>query len=339
LNRSVWRLVVVGIAAALVGALIMYAIVKPPAKEEAADEKPAANRVTIENGEPTITLDAEIQQKIGLTTSKAGASQQSEELQLFGTVVDVQELASVANQIAAARAQYDQSMAKGTYDRAEFSRLKTLNADNKNVSDRALQESAATVATDDAAVKSAAATLDAAINAARQRFGPIVGESLQSRGGLGSNLLSLRETLVQIALPVGTPPPKAIQVIASDGSKISASFIGIAPRVDPRLQGASYFYLAPGGKLASGMNVTAHFAGSQSVGGATVPGDAVVSFQGKSCVYIKRDPTHFVRREISIAAPVTGGFFVTNVPAGTDVVTGGAQQLLSEEMRSQLHEE
>ena len=338
MNRSVWRLVIVGIAAALVGALIMYAVIKPAPKEEAADEKPAANRVTIENGEPTITLDAETQEKIGLTTSKTAASQQSEELQLFGTVVDVQELASAANQIAAARAQYDQSMAKGTYDRAELTRLKTLNADNKNVSDRAVQESAAAVATDDAAVKSAAAALDASINAARQRFGPVVGESLQSGGGLGSNLLSLRQTLVQIAMPVGTPPPKAIQVVSSDGSKISASFIGIAPRVDPRLQGAGYFYLAPGGKLAAGMNITARFAGSQSASGAVAPGDAVVSYQGKSWLYIKRDATHFVRREISIATPVSGGFFVTNVPAGADVVTGGAQQLLSEEMRSQLHE-
>jgi len=339
LNRSVWRLVIVGIAAALVGALIMYAIVKPAPKEDAADEKPAAKRVTIENGEPTITLDAETQEKIGLTTSKTTVSQQSEELQLFGTVVDVQELAATSNQIAAARAQYDQSMAKGTYDRAELSRLKTLNADNKNVSDRAVQESAATVAADDAAVRSAAAALDASINGARQRFGPIVGEALQSGSGLGSNLLSLRQTLVQIAMPVGTSPPKAIQVVASDGSGVSASFIGIAPRVDPRLQGASYFYLAPGGRLAAGMNVTARFAGSQSVSGAVAPGDAVVSFQGKSWLYIKRDPTHFVRREISIATPVSGGFFVTNVPAGTDVVTGGAQQLLSEEMRSQLHEE
>ena len=58
----------------------MYAIVKPAAKEDAADEKPAAKRVTIENGEPTITLDAETQEKIALTTSKTTVSQQSEEL-------------------------------------------------------------------------------------------------------------------------------------------------------------------------------------------------------------------------------------------------------------------
>ena len=333
------RLIVVALAAALVGALITYAIVRPPAKDADEAAKPAEQRVAIENGEPTINLDAATQQKISLATTPVGASQQSEQMQLFGTVVDVQEIASLANQIAGARAQYDQAIAKGAFDRAELSRLRTLNADNKNVSDRAVQEAAATVAADDAAVKSAAATLDAAVNSARQRFGFIVGNSLISQAGLAQNLLSMRQTLVQIAMPVGTAAPRAVNVVANDGSTVAAQFLGIAPRVDPRLQGASYFYLAPGGKLSAGMNVTARFAGTQAMSGAIVPSDAVVSFQGKSWIYIKRDPTHFVRREISISAPAGGGFFVTNVPAGSEVVTNGAQQLLSEEMRSQLHEE
>ena len=128
-------------------------------------------------------------------------------------------------------------------------------------------------------------------------------------------------------------------MIASDGTSIPAKLLAPAPRVDPRLQGASYFYLAPGGKLAAGMNVTARFAGSRAISGVIVPSESVVSFEGKSWAYLKRDATHFTRREVSIATPVSGGFFVTNVPAGSEVVTTGAQQLLSEEMRSQLHEE
>jgi multidrug efflux pump subunit AcrA (membrane-fusion protein) len=130
-----------------------------------------------------------------------------------------------------------------------------------------------------------------------------------------------------------------VKISTPDGTTVAADSLGIAPRVDPRLQGATFFYLAPGGKLSAGMNVTARFAGTQAMSGAIVPSDSVVSFQGKSWVYIKRDPTHFVRREVSIRNPAGGGFFVTNVPAGSEVVTNGAQQLLSEEMRSQLHEE
>jgi hypothetical protein len=334
------RLIAVGIAAALVGALITYVIVRPPAKEADADAaKPDEQKITIQNGEPTITVDEATQQKIGLTAAPVSASKQSEQMQLFGTVLDVQELTSAASQIANARAQYDQAMAKGTYDRAELGRLRTLNADNKNVSDRAVQEAAANAAADDAAIKSSAAALEAAVNAARQKFGPLIGNEIASQSGLYQQIVAMQRALVQIAIPPGTPAPHTIQIVAPDGSTIAASTLGIAPRVDPKLQGASYFYLAHGGRLASGMNVTAHFAGAQSMSGVVVPNDAVVSFEGRSWVYVKRDASHFSRREISTAAPTAGGFFVTNVPAGAEVVTNGAQQLLSEEMRSQLHED
>jgi hypothetical protein len=333
------RLIVVGIAAALVGALITYAIVRPPAKEADDAAKPAEQRITVENGEPTINLDAETQQKIGLATTPVSASQQSEQMQLFGTVVDVQELATVASQIANARTQYDQAMLKGAFDRKQLSRLRVLNADNKNVSDRAVQEAEAALASDDAAVKSSAIALEAAVNSARQRFGTVVGNALTSHNALSDNLLSMRQTVVQMTIPVGMAAPHTVKIAAPDGTMVTADSIGIAPRVDPRLQGASYFYLAPGGKLSAGMNVTARFAGTQTRSGAIVPSDAVVSFQGKSWVYIKRDSTHFVRREVSIDTPVSGGFFVANVPPGSQLVTNGAQQLLSEEMRSQLHEE
>ena len=325
------------IAAAVIGALITFVIMRPHGQGEAAEAAPP-QRVAIENGEPTITLDAETQQKIGLATTPVAATQQTEELQLFGNVVDVQELAALENQVAAARGQMEQARAKATFDRAELARLRTLNADNKNVSDRAVQEVASAVAGDDAGIAAANAALQAAVSTATQRFGAVVANALMTQSQLYRDLISMRQMLVQIALPPGTPPPQTLSIVASDAGSVPARFLSVAPRVDPRLQGATYFYVAPGGRLAAGMNVVAHFAGSHKAAGVTVPSDAVVTFEGKSWIYFRRDATHFVRREISVAAPSQGGFFVTNIPPGTPVVTNGAQQLLSEEMRAQLHE-
>lgn len=327
MNRSTLRLAAIVIAAALAGALITYMIVHPAEKSAEGDAAPA-QRVTIENGEPTITLDQATQQKISLVTTPVSSSQQTEELQLFGNVVDVQELAALENQLAAARAQGEQARAKASFDRAELARLRVLNADNKNVSDRAVQESAASVAADDAAAASAAVSTQAALSTAMQRFGPVVANALAARSALYQNLISLRQVLVQIVLPQGTTAPRTLRIENAS----QATLLSVAPRVDPKLQGTSYFYVAPGGKLSAGMNVTAHFAGKHAVEGVVVPSDAVVSFAGKSWVYIKRDATHFVRREVP-------GLFVTNIPPGSEVVTTGAQQLLSEEMRAQLHEE
>ncbi|HSP34094.1 MAG TPA: hypothetical protein VLU46_07265, partial [Thermoanaerobaculia bacterium] len=126
--------------------------------------------------------------------------------------------------------------------------------------------------------------------------------------------------------------PAALTIAAGDGSTVNGRLLSIAPRVDPKLQGASYFYLAAGGRLAPGMNVVARFTGPAVLTGVTIPADAIVSWQGRTWVYVRRDPTHFSRREVA-------GQFATNIPAGTQVVTTGAQQLLSQEMRSQLGEE
>ncbi|HEY8181317.1 MAG TPA: hypothetical protein VII32_03700 [Thermoanaerobaculia bacterium] len=336
MNRSNLRVIAMVVAAAVIGALITFVIMRP--HSEGGPDAAPPQRVTIENGEPTIVLDAETQQKIGLATTPVTAGQQAEELQLFGNVVDVQELAALENQVAAAKGQAEQARAKGTFDRAELARLRTLNADNKNVSDRAVQEAASTVAGDDAAMAAAAAALQAATSTATQRFGPLVANALMAQSQLYRDLISLRQLLVQIALPPATAPPQTLHLTASDGGSVPARLLSVAPRVDPRLQGTSYFYVAPGGRLAAGMNVVAHFAGSQKSSGVTVPSDAVVTFEGRSWIYFRRDATHFVRREISVAAPSQGGFFVTNLPPGTAVVTNGAQQLLSEEMRAQLHE-
>ncbi len=340
MSRAMLRLILIAVAAAVAGALITYAIVHPKrgggdANEEAA--APAPQRVAVVNGEAIVTLDVPAQQKIGLAMTAVQPARQTQQLQLFGAVIDVQELVTLENQAAQGRAQAEQAQAKAAADRTELGRLRVLNADNKNVSDLAVQQAAATVAADDAAVTSANAALHAALSTVTQRFGSRIAAAVESQSPLYQDLISLRQKLIEMSLPPGTAPPQSVVVTAADGSSVDATLLAPAPRVDPRLQGTTFFYVAPGGKLPAGMNVVARYSGSQATPGVLVPNAAVVSYQGQSWVYVRRDATHFARIEISIATSLPGGFFVTNIPAGTELVTTGAQQLLSEEMRAQLH--
>jgi len=252
-------------------------------------------------------------------------------------VVDVQELAAIEKQLATARADADQARAKAAYDRAELTRLRTLYRDARIVSQRDVQQAAAAVAIDDAAVTSATAAINAASSDAVQRFGPVLAKAIASRSALYQDLVSMRQMLVEITFPPGTTAPQTVRLTAAGGSVAPARFLSAAPRVDPRLQGASDFYVAAGGKLAAGMNVVAHLPGGSAAAGVIVPENAVVSFKGRSWIFVRSDATHFARREVSIANPLPGGFFVAGIPAGTEVVTTGAQQLLSEEMRAGLH--
>ncbi|HSP35390.1 MAG TPA: hypothetical protein VLU46_13835, partial [Thermoanaerobaculia bacterium] len=121
------RVILVAIAAAIVGALIALAVTHKDAKGDPDDEavapKAVAKSVTIENGEPTVQIDEKTQQANGLTTAPVVAGQQAQQVQLFGNVVDVQELAAMQSQLATARAQLQQANARAAADRAELGRL------------------------------------------------------------------------------------------------------------------------------------------------------------------------------------------------------------------------
>ena len=314
------RIVLIAIASAAVGALIMFAFLHRGAADEAPPPK-EEQRVAVENGEPTVTLDDETQKKIGIVTTPVTAAATTEELQAFGNVIDVKELADFANQYAAAHAQQQQAQSKASFDERELQRLRTLNADNRNVSDRAVQEAAANVAADNGQAAAAAAAMQGATTAVVQRFGTTIANALANHSPLYQNLIAMHDVLVELAMPAGVAAPNVVKI-----DDVNATLLSIAPRVDPKLQGRTFFYLASSAKLSAGMNVVARIPTSRGVSRVIVPPDAVVSWQGRSWVYVRRAPTKFARIDASA------------IKAGDEVVTTGAQQLLSEEMRSQLHE-
>jgi hypothetical protein len=337
------RIIIIAIASAIVGALIAVVFLKKGSAAESAAATPPAEqpRVVVENGEPTINLDEDTQKKIGIATTRLTTANTTEELEAFGNVVDVKELADFANQYAAARSQQQQALAKAAFDERELQRLRTLNADNKNVSDRAVQEAAAMVAADNGQAAAANAAMQGTTAAVAQRFGPTIANALANRTALYQNLVSMHEVLVELAMPNGVAAPQTVRINAGPpasttsgnaatgggaSSVVVATLLSTAPRVDPKLQGRTFFYLASGARLSAGMNVAALIPTSRGISRVVVPPDAVVSWEGRSWVYVRRAPAKFARIDVGAAK------------AGDEVVTTGAQQLLSEEMRSQLHE-
>ena len=69
----------------------------------------------------------------------------------------------------------------------------------------------------------------------------------------------------------------------------------------------------------------------------TVPAAAVVWWQDRAWVYQRTEPDKFVRVEIATDLPAPGGgYIVAGMPHDVEIVTSGAQLLLSEEFRSQI---
>jgi hypothetical protein len=70
-----------------------------------------------------------------------------------------------------------------------------------------------------------------------------------------------------------------------------------------------------------------------------VPGSALVRSEGAVWVYRQSGSTEFERVPISLESPLEDGWFVSHgLKAGDQVVTTGAQALLSEELKGQAGE-
>ena len=125
---------------------------------------------------------------------------------------------------------------------------------------------------------------------------------------------------------------------ADNGLRANARFVSLAPKTDPRIQGISFLYIAPAQSgLLPGMNILAFLSSGSMVDGTNVPASSIVWWQGRAWIYVRTGPERFVRREIATDTPApTSGYIVKGLPGNAEVVTQGAQMLLSEEFRSQI---
>jgi hypothetical protein len=149
-------------------------------------------------------------------------------------------------------------------------------------------------------------------------------------------ILDQSEVLVQMTMLPGLTyeAPKTISLEILGGTRTQASLVSTFPRVDPRIQGRSFLYVAharPG--LTPGVNLLAHLSIGNPMKGQIVPTSAVVWSEGKAWVYQQTAADRFARRAVPTDIPLERGFFVAEgFSPGDKLVVQGAQALLSEEL-------
>ncbi|MDE2497398.1 MAG: multidrug transporter, partial [Xanthomonadaceae bacterium] len=142
-------------------------------------------------------------------------------------------------------------------------------------------------------------------------------------------------------LPSGrelSPPPATAYIQIDKTSRAPIVLVSAAARTDPKIQGVSFLYLvsAQSGVLP-GMNVLALLPSGSAIKGQIVPASAIVWWQDRAWAYRRTAASTFTRIEISTDHPAPGGgFVVTTLPNGAQIVTRGSQLLLSEEFRAQI---
>jgi hypothetical protein len=309
---------------------------------EAEREAPvqAQSRVVSKNGKTILTFDAAAQHTNGIVTAPLSHDKRSIELQATGVVLQLQPILDLKSSYNTTSVDLVKARAAARASLAEYERLRQLNQDGKNASDKAVETARATSESDAALVQNVEQSIAVLRNSTRLHWGPVVATWLEQGSPQFDALLAQRMFLLQVTVASNgnSAAPKQAMVKYADGSHNSAYLISTLPQLDPRLQAPSLLYVVaahPG--LIPGINLPVFLPSGPTLDGVIVPYSAIVWWQGKAWCYVEESASKFARKEVATSNPVSNGWFVTEgINPDAHVVTSGAQTLLSEEFRSQI---
>lgn len=315
---------------------------------ESEEEIETPSLVGTELGATVVTLSPQTQAQSDIRTTALQAGQHQDTLATFGSVVSIDPLIELRTRYLSARAEANVVRASLLSSQQEYERLARLNQDNKNISDRAVTAAQAVLKADQARLAAAETSAANIRDVMRQQWGEALTKlaTEQPASPTLERLLQYREVLLQITLPFGMAAPKrgdtlSVTPAGAQGKAIKAHFVSASPQTDATLPGKTYFYRAPAHNLRTGMRLSVRTTESESdIHGVIVPNDAVVWYGGKAWVYRKQGADRFMRHAISTDTAASGGWFNSGaLKPGDEVVTSGAQLLLSEEFKYQITNE
>ena len=316
-----------------------------------------ANRVSEHEGMSMVSLSRAVQKNSGISTEKVVEAHFKGDIKSTGNVVAIDSLIEAKAQYLSLISASSVARAASNTNAAQYLRLKALNADDKNVSDRAVQEALALVNADKAAINSSVLQLKNLQTSMKLQWGEALA-TLLSNDQLPphlTNLLNRNNVLVQVSLPISNAAPQAgstIQITPLNETivPIVATYVSAAAQTDSNGFGNTFYYSAPAEQLRIGMRINLAFAATANdANGVIIPNSAVVWYAGKPWAYFKvannknaqdkNTQDQFIRKPISAESEMESGWFNQGLSVGEEVVVNGAQLLLSEEFKSQIKNE
>lgn len=285
-------------------------------------------------------------QAAGIETASLQAAAAQPEFSAYGSVIDLQPLLALRQQFLAAQALHDSAQARYQEADANLSRTRHLHQQDI-VSTRRLQEQQAQWRNDKANLSTSSYQQQTIVAASRLQWGEVLTDWFtQPNSPQAEQFLTHRSQLLQISLPANTRLNPGTHTIAVDergrrDQAITATLISAAPQVDPITQGERYFFKTDARALPFGARVSAWIGnGNPGTEGVIIPESAVVWHLGQAFVYIKAENNEFIRRQLPGTTLGIGGYFAAaGFKPGEEIVTTGAQTLLSQELKNLIPSE
>jgi hypothetical protein len=354
------RIVIAAMAVAiavLAGAVVYFARDELRLVSEAQEEQIATpSAVGEEEGFAVVSVSPESQKASGLQTIPLQGARAQAAIEVYGVVVDPRPLIEQRARLLALAAEREAVRVAAASTQAEHQRLKRLYDDERNVAERVVMAAEAQWKSEQARLAAVEQQATAVKEALRAGWGPALAAwAAQPQSHVLDALVQQQQVLVQLVIPydlqasagrdeiqiapVGAPLDKGVGLRG-------ARFVSASPRTDGSLPGATYFFLADARDLRVGTRVAGQLRlPGKAREGVLVPEAAVVWHGGKAWAYVKDSDARFVRREVSTAQELPGGWFNASRPDGAgfedgeQVVVSGAQLLLSEEFKFQIRNE
>ncbi|MGB7816450.1 MAG: efflux RND transporter periplasmic adaptor subunit [Methylotenera sp.] len=312
------------------------------------EEIESPSRVSEKAGINIVSLPPATQQNSGITTAKVSAAQFQGTIKSYGNVVSIDSLTEAKARALSLKTDIALARAASTSNMQQYQRLKTLNADDKNVSDRAVQEALAAVSADNAKITASESQLKNLQTSMKLQWGEVL-TKLAFEDKLAphlANLLERKNVLIQVSLPLSISAPKTgssihVTPLNESVAPIKAVYVSPATTSDSSSFGKTFYYSAPAELLRIGMRVNVELDpnAGDSTNGIIIPSNAVVWYAGKPWAYFKQGKDQFVRKPIAADTEVATGWFNQGIDANSEVVVSGAQLLLSEEFKYQIKNE
>ena len=291
----------------------------------------------------TIKLDSDIQKSSGIETLTLVPTHHNSEFTAHGKVVNIQLLLTFRNRYLLALT--EQSSAKARFKQSEQSIIRQEDLYQHGASSkRSLQEQQAIWTANKAQADASDFQGKAVIDEARLLWGKELSDwTLPSNSNKLDPFLTNKKKLIQITLPSNKHLPETIKTLFIEatgdrGKAYKAEFISPATQTETVAQGESYYFQVEGKNILTGMNLTAWIPEQvEQKSGVTIHKSSLLWHLDQAFVYIQVNENTFIRRTIATYTPVKDGYFVPDaIKPGEQIVTKGAQMLLSEELKSQI---
>jgi hypothetical protein len=316
-----------------------------PMAPAAADDDAPSSGIQHYTGESLIKLDAEAQQLSGIETMTLKPAGHHAEFTAYGKAISIQPLLDLRNRYFLALT--ERGSAKARFKQAEQNINRQQDLYRHGVSSkRSLEEQQAQWQAHKAQVNAADFQGRAIIDEALFLWGKeLTNWALSSDSDKLGAFLSGRQRLLQITLPANKhlDAIQAIYVEASGnrGKAHKAELISMAAQTETAAQGESYYFQTGDRNIITGMNVTAWIPEQNTqMTGVMIPKSALIWYMDQALVYLKTADATFSRRAIAHYSATANGYFISGtLQPGEQIVTQGAQMLLSEELRGQIPKE